>query len=265
MRARSGPALSAPLHPPWPTSRRRSSRRRSTAACCSSATLRSSRGGESVCARSAERGARRACLSGPSLSLCRLGALTRSKSPYFFNAGLLYDGPLLAATADAFAALVSTLPAFDVLFGPAYKGIPLAAITTVALARAGTDTVYTYNRKEAKDHGEGGTLVGAPLKGQRVVIIDDVMTAGTAVRESIATIRAAGGELVGIAQLLDRQERGKGDTSTVNEVEAEFGVPVRPIVAFADILEYLQRKGGFEDQIAKMEQYRAQYGVQPKA
>lgn len=188
-----------------------------------------------------------------------------SKSPYFFNAGLLYDGPLLSATADAFASLVQTLPEFDVLFGPAYKGIPLAAITTVALSNRGTNIVYTYNRKEAKDHGEGGTLVGAPLEGRRIVIIDDVMTAGTAVRESIATIKAAGGKLVGIVQLLDRQERGKGDSSTVEEVEKEFDVPVKPIVAFADILEYLKRKGGFEEQIAKMEEYRKQYGVQPKS
>ncbi|KAL1410850.1 orotate phosphoribosyltransferase [Vanrija albida] len=185
------------------------------------------------------------------------------KSPYFFNAGLLYDGKLLAATADAFASTIQgSLPAFDVLFGPAYKGIPLAAVTAVALANRGVDTVYTYNRKEKKDHGEGGVLVGAPLEGRRIVVIDDVMTAGTAIRESIAIIKEQRGQLVGIVQLVDRQERGKeGTSSTIQEVEREFGIPVVPIINLTDIIAYLKTKGGYEAQVKAIEEYRAQYGV----
>lgn len=190
--------------------------------------------------------------------------LTRhSKSPYFFNAGLLYDGKLLSSTAEAFASTIqSSIPAFDVLFGPAYKGIPLAAVTAVALANRGVDTVYTYNRKEKKDHGEGGSLVGAALEGKRIVVIDDVMTAGTAIRESIAIIKEQKGTLVGIVQLVDRQERGKeGTSSTIQEVEREFGIPVVPIINLTDIIAYLKTKGGYETQVKAIEEYRAQYGV----
>lgn len=186
-----------------------------------------------------------------------------SKSPYFFNAGLLYDGALLSATADAFAGtLTANIPDFDVLFGPAYKGIPLAAVTCVALANKGTNKVYCYNRKEKKDHGEGGTLVGAPMAGKKVVIIDDVMTAGTAIREAIAILKEQpGAQLVGIVQLVDRQERGKGATSTAQEVAAEFGVPVLPIISINDIIEYLKARGGYDEQVKAIEAYRAEYGV----
>ncbi|GMK57031.1 hypothetical protein CspeluHIS016_0308710 [Cutaneotrichosporon spelunceum] len=185
------------------------------------------------------------------------------KSPYFFNAGLLYDGKLLSATADAFAAtLQANVSDFDVLFGPAYKGIPLAAVTCVALANKGINRGYCYNRKEKKDHGEGGTLVGAPMAGKKVVIIDDVMTAGTAIREAIAILREQpGAELVGIVQLVDRRERGKGDTSTAQEVAAEFGVPVLPIISINDIIAYLKTRGGYDEQVKAIEAYRAEYGV----
>ncbi|KLT44434.1 orotate phosphoribosyltransferase [Cutaneotrichosporon oleaginosum] len=191
-----------------------------------------------------------------------MSRLTASKSPYFFNAGLLYDGALLSATADAFAGTLSAIPEFDVLFGPAYKGIPLAAVTCVALANKGINKVYCYNRKEKKDHGEGGTLVGAPMADKKVVIIDDVMTAGTAIREAIAILKEQpGAQLVGIVQLVDRQERGKGSTSTSQEVAAEFGVPVLPIISIGDIITYLKARGGYEEQVKAIEAYRAEYGV----
>ncbi|KAL7424593.1 orotate phosphoribosyltransferase [Cryptotrichosporon argae] len=184
-------------------------------------------------------------------------------SPYFFNAGLLYTGALLSTAADAFAHILShsRIPEFDVLLGPAYKGIPLAAVTAVALSKLGRDKAYCYNRKEKKDHGEGGVLVGAPLAG-RIVIIDDVITAGTAIREAITLLQQhAGAELVGIVQLVDRQERGKGATSSIQEVEAEFGIPVEPIISLSDIIAYLRQTGGYESQLAAVEKYRAEYGV----
>ncbi|WWD19841.1 orotate phosphoribosyltransferase [Kwoniella shandongensis] len=188
-------------------------------------------------------------------------------SPYFFNAGLLYTGSLLSATANAYAKILRTsrIPEFDVLFGPAYKGISLAAITAVKLYEAeGKEVGYAYNRKEKKDHGEGGNMVGYPLKG-RIVIIDDVLTRGTAIREAIAILNQhPEAKLVGIVQLVDRQEKGQGEggKSTVQEVEEEFGVPVEPIIALNDILRYMEEKGGWEKQLEEVKKYRAQYGVE---
>ncbi|MGH8697122.1 MAG: orotate phosphoribosyltransferase, partial [Burkholderiales bacterium] len=153
--------------------------------------------------------------------------LTKSgrSSPYFLDAGLFSTGASLGRLAEFYAAAIrASGVAFDMLFGPAYKGIALATATAVALAREGRDVPYAYNRKEAKDHGEGGVVVGAPLAG-RVLMIDDVMTAGTAVRESVAIIQAAGAVPAGVAVCLDRMERGTGELSAVQEVERRHGIP----------------------------------------
>ncbi|KAK4684450.1 orotate phosphoribosyltransferase, partial [Tremellales sp. Uapishka_1] len=190
------------------------------------------------------------------------------QSPYFFNAGQIYTGSLLASTSDAYAGVLSAkdsrIPPFDVLFGPAYKGIPLAAVTAVALSRDHeTDVGFCYNRKEKKDHGEGGSLVGAPLEG-RIVIIDDVLTSGTAIREAIQILSLyPKAKLVGIIQLVDRQEVGKGSSgkSTVQEIEEEYGVPVVPIIAMADIMAYCEKKGGMEKELEGLREYRDKYGV----
>ena len=185
-------------------------------------------------------------------------------SPYFFNAGRLNTGSLLYALGSAFAAaIMESGIEFDVLFGPAYKGIPLAAIVTMELSRAyGKEVGYAFNRKEAKDHGEGGSLVGAELKGKRVLIIDDVITAGTAIREAVQIIKAAGGQLVGIAESLDRQEKGKdSDQSAVQQVESEVGVPVIVVATLLDIIEFLKIRGGYDDELAQMQEYRKVYGV----
>jgi orotate phosphoribosyltransferase len=185
-------------------------------------------------------------------------------SPYFFNAGKLNTGSLLYALGSAFAAaIVESKIEFDVLFGPAYKGIPLAAIVAMELSRAyGIEVGYAFNRKEAKDHGEGGSLVGADLKGKKVLIIDDVITAGTAIREAVEIIKAAGGNLVGIAESLDRQEKGKqSDESAVQQIEKDVGVPVIVVATMLDIIEFLKVRGGFEKELEKMEEYRKVYGV----
>ncbi len=184
-------------------------------------------------------------------------------SPYFFNAGAFDSGRALAALGRCYARrIVDSGLSFDVLLGPAYKGIPLAAVTAVALSdEHGMDVPFAYNRKEAKDHGEGGVLVGAPLKG-RVLVIDDVITAGTAVREVIAMIREAGAELAGVAIGLNRQERGTGNTSAIQEVEQAHGVPVLSIIDMAHIIEYLEGTGtGPDGALAAMRQYRERYGV----
>ena len=183
-------------------------------------------------------------------------------SPYFFNAGLLHQGSHLTTLAETYSAAInaSTVGPFDVLFGPAYKGIPLAAITAVELYRShGRDVGYAFNRKEAKDHGEGGSLVGAPLKGQRVLVLDDVITAGTAIREAVAIIQAAGGTLVGIVESLDRQERGRESSgSAVQEIEREFGVPVVAVMTMRDIIAYLQARGGMDNELKAMEACKAE-------
>lgn len=183
-------------------------------------------------------------------------------SPYFFNLGRMDSGAALATVGDAYAAAaVQSGLSFDMLFGPAYKGIPLAAACAVALARAhGRDLPWTYNRKEAKDHGEGGMLVGAPLQG-RVLIVDDVITAGTAVRESLALIRSTGAQPAGVLVALDRQERGSGALSATQELTAEQGIPVIAIVGLNDVLEYAGSQPELADQRGRMAAYRAQYGV----
>ncbi|MFV0278321.1 MAG: orotate phosphoribosyltransferase [Parahaliea sp.] len=183
-------------------------------------------------------------------------------SPYFFNAGAFASGRALAALGRCYARrIVDSGLSFDVLLGPAYKGIPLAAITAVALASEhGLDVPFVYNRKEAKGHGEGGTLVGAPLKG-RVLVIDDVITAGTAVREVIAMIEAAGASLAGVAIGLNRQERGAGALSAIQEIEQHHGVRVLSIVDMSHIIEYLEAEGGDPAALAGMRTYRERYGV----
>ncbi|MBT8121493.1 MAG: orotate phosphoribosyltransferase [Gammaproteobacteria bacterium] len=183
-------------------------------------------------------------------------------SPYFFNAGLFNTGEHLAKLGRCYAqAIVDSDINFDVLFGPAYKGIPLAAAASIALAEQhGKNIPWCFNRKEAKDHGEGGNLVGSPLHG-RILVIDDVITAGTAIRESVDIIKSAGAELAGVVIALDRQERGQGDRSAIQEVEENLGINVASIVKLEHLLEYLQMHSGYEDAVAKIESYRDKYGV----
>jgi orotate phosphoribosyltransferase len=191
-------------------------------------------------------------------------------SPYFFNAGLFDSGASVGRLVQFYAqALADSGVKFDMLFGPAYKGIPLATATSVALAAhpafAGRDIPFAYNRKEAKDHGEGGTLVGAPLKG-RVIIIDDVITAGTSVRESVDLIRAAGAEPAGVLIALDRMERAGADDalsthSAVQEVALRYGMPVVSIAALSDILALLENDAQFAGHRDAVLAYRAKYGV----
>lgn len=182
-------------------------------------------------------------------------------SPYFFNAGQFQSGAALAKLGRYYAqALIDSKIPFDMLFGPAYKGIPLAATTAVALADCHQrDLPYCFNRKEAKDHGEGGTLVGAPLQG-RVVIIDDVITAGTAVREVLSILKVAQAEPAAILVGLNRQERGQGDLSAIQELEQSTGIPVVSIVNLDDITAYLEVKGE-QTQLELIRAYQANYGV----
>ncbi|MFM2288153.1 MAG: hypothetical protein RL684_1296 [Pseudomonadota bacterium] len=199
----------------------------------------------------------------------RFGAFTLKSgrtSPYFFNAGLFNDGAALARLGRCYAAALtaSGLP-FDMLFGPAYKGIPLVATCAIALAdHHGRNVPWAFNRKEAKQHGDGGTLVGSPLAG-RVLIVDDVITAGTAIRESIELIRRAGAEPVGVALALDRQERGQGSESAVQEVERQFGLRCVSILTLEGLIRALGRPGApgglGAAQQAALEAYRAQYGA----
>ena len=187
-------------------------------------------------------------------------------SPYFFNAGLFNTGGQLATLAKGYANAVaeSNIP-FDVLFGPAYKGIPLAATTSVALAQEhNLDKPYAFNRKEAKDHGEGGSIVGHALKGQ-VLIIDDVITAGTAIREAIDIIVGNGAQPAGVLIALDRMEKGKGELSAIQEVEKEFGIPVISIINLNDIINYLKNQAQHQPDMQRyldaMVEYRQQYGI----
>ncbi|HEX5961377.1 MAG TPA: orotate phosphoribosyltransferase [Rhodanobacteraceae bacterium] len=184
------------------------------------------------------------------------------QSPYFFNMGRIDSGAALAEVGAAYAAtIVLHGIGFDMLFGPAYKGIPLAAATAIALARGhDRDVPWAYNRKEAKDHGEGGSLVGAPPRG-RVLIVDDVITAGTAVRESLALIRAAGAEVAGVLVALDRQERGQGPLSATQELAHGQGVASFAIVGLAELLEYAGNHPDLAGQRPRLEAYRARYGV----
>jgi orotate phosphoribosyltransferase len=183
-------------------------------------------------------------------------------SPYFFNAGLFYDGESLNALADYYAdAIIARGIEFDVLFGPAYKGISLAAVVLTALARKGHNICYAYNRKEAKDHGEGGSLVGAPIRHKRVLLIDDVISAGTAVRESVALIASEEATLVGVVISLDRQEQGKETTSSATqEVEVTYGVPVISIATLNDLIEIMEANGGHAS-LPAIKAYRERYGA----
>ncbi len=182
-------------------------------------------------------------------------------SPYFFNAGLFNDGESLMKLGEFYAAaILKSGVQFDMLFGPAYKGITLAASIAIALARQGHNLPYAYNRKEAKDHGEGGTIVGAPLKG-RVLIVDDVISAGTSVRESVQMIKSAGATPAGVAIAIDRQERGLGELSAVQEVERDNAMPVIKIASLADLITYLNDAPELASYKVAVEQYRETYGV----
>ncbi|MGB1403231.1 MAG: orotate phosphoribosyltransferase [Porticoccaceae bacterium] len=183
-------------------------------------------------------------------------------SPHFFNAGEFYRGRALATLGRCYAAaIVDSGIEFDVLFGPAYKGITLAAATSVALAEHyHRDVPYCFNRKEAKSHGEGGTTVGAPLEG-KVLIIDDVITAGTAIREVMAMVDQAGAQAAGVVIGVDRKERGNSDKSAIQEVESEFSIPVASIIDIDDILIYLDSKPDKQELVAQIKQYRQEYGV----
>jgi orotate phosphoribosyltransferase len=183
-------------------------------------------------------------------------------SPYFFNAGLFNSGSALAQLGRFYAAaVVESGISFDVLFGPAYKGIPLATTTAVALAEHHQlDVPYCFNRKEAKAHGEGGSLVGSPLVGD-ILIIDDVITAGTAIREVMQIITAEGAKAAGVLIALNRQERGNGALSAIQEVERDFGIPVVSIVSLNQVLEYLADDPQLKQHLPAVEAYRAQYGI----
>ncbi len=184
------------------------------------------------------------------------------KSPYFFNAGLFNTGQRIAQLGRHYArAIAASGIEFDLLFGPAYKGIPLVAITAAYLAEEhGMDRPWAFNRKEAKDHGEGGNTVGAPLQG-RVLIIDDVITAGTAIREAVDIIQGAGARLAGVAISLDRQERGQGTQSAIQEVEQQFKVPVVRIATLSDLIDFLGADPARSEDLARIQAYRSEYGV----
>jgi orotate phosphoribosyltransferase len=186
-------------------------------------------------------------------------------SPYFFNAGLFYDGNALKQLAQFYAkAILAADVGFDMLFGPAYKGIPLVAAVSIALADAGRNTRYSFNRKEAKDHGEGGSVIGAPLSG-RVLIVDDVISAGTSVRESVNLIRASNAIPCGVAIALDRMERGSGALSAVQEVRASYNIPVISIATLDDLIGFLKVEPQHGQHLAAVGRYREQYGVSTHA
>jgi orotate phosphoribosyltransferase len=183
------------------------------------------------------------------------------QTPYFFNAGLFNDGESLRRLGSFYAeALVASGVACDQLFGPAYKGITLAAATAIALAEKGHNMPFSFNRKEAKDHGEGGTLVGAPLRG-RVLIVDDVITAGTSVRESVELIRGQGASPAGVLIALDRMERGQGQRSAVQEVRESFGIPVIAIATVDDLMAFIDGRPDLAGYGPKVEAYRVVYGA----
>jgi len=183
-------------------------------------------------------------------------------SPYFFNAGLFNDGAALDRLSQFYAkAIQASGIGIDMLYGPAYKGIPLVSVTALALARAGNNLPFAFNRKEIKDHGEGGNIIGTPLSG-RVLIIDDVISAGTSVRESVETIRAAGATPCGVVIALDRMERGTGELSAVQEVEKDYGIPVVAVATLDDLMTFLRKRPDFSAHEAAVARYRQEYGVE---
>ncbi len=182
-------------------------------------------------------------------------------SPYFFNAGLFNDGASLDRLSQFYAkAILESGIAIDMLYGPAYKGIPLVSVTALALARAGRNLPFAFNRKEAKDHGEGGNIIGTPLAG-RVLIIDDVISAGTSVRESVEIIRNAGATPCGVVIALDRMERGTGKLSAVQEVAQDYGIPVVAVATLADLMAFLKQRPDFAAYEQAVARYRQEYGV----
>ncbi|TGN38313.1 orotate phosphoribosyltransferase [Marinobacter confluentis] len=182
-------------------------------------------------------------------------------SPYFFNAGLFNTGEDLLELSKAYAAALERSGLnYDIIFGPAYKGIPLATVTAMALAADGINKPFAFNRKEKKDHGEGGNIVGAPLQGE-VLVVDDVITAGTAIRESMDLIHNAGARPAGVLIALDRQERGTGDKSAIQEVQDTFGIPVVSIIKLDQVLDYLNSRPGFEEHAARVATYQQAYGI----
>lgn len=199
------------------------------------------------------------------IDVLRFGEFTLKSgrvSPYFFNSGLFNSGASLAKLGQYYAtAIEASGVEYDMLFGPAYKGIPLVAAMSIALAeKHGKDLPYAFNRKEAKDHGEGGTIVGAPLAG-RVLVVDDVISAGTSVRESVNIIEGANARLAGVSIAMDRQERGSGNTSAIQEVESDYEIKVVNIICMADIIEYLAEKPGMTAHLEAITAYRKQYGA----
>lgn len=183
------------------------------------------------------------------------------QSPYFFNAGLFNDGASLARLTEFYTqAILDSGVEFDMIFGPAYKGIPLAAGVAMNLAARGRNMPYCFNRKETKDHGEGGNLIGAPLKG-KVLIIDDVISAGTSVRESVEWIRNAGAEPAAVAIALDRQERGLGSLSATQEVQQQYNIPVISIAALSDLLSYIQNTAELAQNLHSIQEYKNTFGV----
>ncbi|MCF8998301.1 orotate phosphoribosyltransferase [Acinetobacter nectaris] len=182
-------------------------------------------------------------------------------SPYFFNAGLLNDGEALSLLAQGYAAQLMACNDVEVIFGPAYKGIPFVAATAVALSQQYNQSVpWGFNRKEAKDHGEGGVLVGASVAGKKVWIIDDVITAGTAIREVVEILKKAGASIAGVLVALDRQERGQGKLSAIQEVQKELEIPVHALITMKDLMDYLEQKGD-QESLAGMQAYRVKYGI----
>ena len=182
-------------------------------------------------------------------------------SPYFFNTGLFNTGAQLDKLGQFYAqAMINAGVAVDVLYGPAYKGIPLVSTASIAYSRLQRDMPFAFNRKEAKDHGEGGLLVGAPLQG-KVWILDDVITAGTSVRESVEIIRAANATVAGVVIALDRQEKGLNELSAVQEVTKQFGIPVIAIISLAEIIEFIAQDSRFSEKLAIIHSYRQQYGI----
>lgn len=199
------------------------------------------------------------------IEVLRFGEFTLKSgrtSPYFFNSGLFNSGISLGKLGRYYAqAIESSSIEFDMIYGPAYKGIPLAAATAIALAdHHNRDIPYAFNRKEAKDHGEGGTTVGAPLKG-KILIIDDVISAGTSARESVEVIAAQGAQVAGMVIALDRQERGQGERSAVQEVEKTQNIKVASIVTLSDLVEYLEDKEDSLGKLNSIRNYRQRYGV----